>query len=235
MTAASIRTYRTAQPTPAPPFDGWLAPPLNAANPAPAPWTQQDLYDHLRTGESELHTVAAGVMASIVHSGAARLPDADVQALATYFADINGAAARAPGAAAALALADTRRQVDAGQETDPGAKLYLAARASCHYSPAAKSPAVQGSLALTTSITAEEPSNFILTVMHCIGGAGTPGAYMPRFAAALMDADIALPTAYLRRTRSDQPVWDRLPAAIAARRPHAASSPRVRQAAQSCS
>ena len=36
------------------------------------------------------------------------LPDADVQALATYFADVNGSARRAPGDAAALARAARR-------------------------------------------------------------------------------------------------------------------------------
>ena len=206
-------------------FDGWLAPPLNAANPAPMPWTQQDLYDYLRTGESEVHGVAAGAMAGVVHNGLAKLPDADLQALATYFADGNGSAARAPSAAAALTLASSRRLVDAGRETEPGANLYLSACASCHYSPAAKPPAVQGSLALSTSLTADDPANFIQTVMHGVGGAGAPGPYMPGFALALTDNDIALLASYLRRTRSDQPAWVNLPAAIAARRPPTAVTP----------
>lgn len=207
------------------PFDGWLAPPLNSANPAPVAWTQQDLYDYLRTGESEAHGVAAGAMASVVHHGLAKLSDADVKALATYFADGNGSAARAPSAATALALAASRRLVDAGRETEPGANLYLAACASCHYSPTAKPPAVQGSLALSTALTADDPANFIQTVMQGVGGSGTPGPYMPGFAAALTDSDIALLAAYLRRTRSDQPAWINLPAAIAARRPPPAVTP----------
>jgi mono/diheme cytochrome c family protein len=206
-------------------FDGWLAPPLNAANPAPMPWTQQDLYDYLRTGESELHGVAAGAMASVVHSGLAKLPDTDIQALATYFSDINGSAERAPAAAGALGLAASRRLVDAGKETEPGANLYLAACASCHYSPAAKPPAVQGSLSLSTAITADDPSNFIQTVMQGVGGAGVPGPYMPGFATALTDNDIALLATYVRRTRSDRPAWANLPAAIAIRRPLPATTP----------
>jgi len=207
------------------PFDGWFAPPLNAANPAPLPWTQQDLYDYLRSGESEAHGVAAGVMASVVHDGLAKLPDDDIRALATYFADNNGSAARAPTAAAALSLAMSRRLVDAGRETEPGANLYLAACAACHYSPAAKPLAVQGSLALSSAITADDPSNFIQTVMHGVGGAGFPGPYMPGFASALSDADIAQLANYLRRTRSDQPAWANLPAAIAARRPPSTTTP----------
>ncbi|PTT80540.1 aldehyde dehydrogenase, partial [Pelomonas sp. HMWF004] len=64
--------------------DGWEAPALNAANPAPLAWTQQDLLDYLRHGESERHGVAAGVMADVVHRGLAVLPEADIQALAMY-------------------------------------------------------------------------------------------------------------------------------------------------------
>jgi mono/diheme cytochrome c family protein len=206
-------------------FDGWLAPPLNAANPSPVPWTQQDLYNYLRKGESERHGVAAGAMAGVVHLGLGKLPDADLQALATYFADINGSVARASGDATALALAGSRRLVDAGRETEPGANLYLSACASCHYSAAAKPPSVQGSLALSTSITSDDPSNFIQTVLQGIGGAGMPGPYMPGFAAALTDADISLLASYLRRTRSDLPAWSNLSSAIAARRPPITANP----------
>ncbi|MDP4078688.1 cytochrome c [Acidovorax sp. A1169] len=201
------------------PLDGWLAPPLDATNPAPVAWSQQDLYDYLRTGESERHGVAAGAMASVVHDGLARLPDSDVMALAIYFSDGNGSAARAAGTAAALALAESRRLVDVGKETQSGANLYLSACASCHYSPPMRPPAVQGSLALSTAIAASDPANFIQTVLYGVGNPGVPGPYMPGFATALSDTDIAQLASYLRSTRSDQPAWPGLPAAIAARRP----------------
>jgi mono/diheme cytochrome c family protein len=212
------------------PFEGWWAPPLNASNPAPMPWTEQDLYDYLRHGESELHGAAAGVMAEVVHSGLAKLPDADLHALAAYYGQDNGSAARALTAATTLNLAMSRRQVDAGRETEPGANLYLAACAACHYGPLPQPPAVQGSLALSSSLTGDDPGNFIQTVLLGVGGAGkgegqAAGPYMPGFAAALTDKDIALLAAYLRRTRSDQPAWPDLTAAIAARRPPTAATP----------
>ncbi len=199
-------------------FDGWLAPPLDASNPAPLPWTQQDLYDYLRMGESERHGVAAGAMAGIVHGGLAKLSDADIEALGTYFGDINDSAAREGGAPAALALANSRRSIDAGNETEPGANLYLSACAACHYGPMVKPPAVRSSLALSSAITSDDPSNFIQTVLQGVGGADTPGPYMPGFANALSDADVALVASYLRRTRSDRPAWPDLTAAVAARR-----------------
>jgi mono/diheme cytochrome c family protein len=168
-------------------------------------------------------------MAGVVREGLAKLPDTDLQALATYFADLNGSARRDPettaaAEAVALALTDKRRLVDVGRETEPGANLYLAACAACHYSPASKPPKVQASLALSSALTADDPGNFIQTVMHGVGGASSepqsgPGPYMPGFAHALTDADIATLGAYLRRTRTDLPPWPNLAAAVAARRP----------------
>ena len=212
------------------PYEGWLAPPLNASNPAPVPWSQQDLVDYLRSGESEVHGVAAGVMASVVHDGLAALPDADIQALATYFASRNGTADRQPAAlaattTAALDQAAARRLVDLGREAEPGANLYSAACAACHYSPLPKPPALQGSLALSTALTSADPANFIQTVLHGVGGAGKPGPYMPGYANALTDADIALLAAYMRRTRTDLPPWPGLPVAIADRRAAQATNP----------
>ena len=200
-------------------FDGWLAPPLNATNPAPSPWTQRDLHDYLRTGESLLHGAAAGAMAGVVKDGLAPLSDSDVQAIALYFADINDSADRAQGAAAALNLAMSRRLVDSGRETEPGANLYLSACAACHYDPPQNARAVQASLALSTSLTSEDPSNFIQTVLRGVGGAGTAGPFMPGYALALTNSDIELLASYLRRTRTGLPEWHDLPAAIAAIRP----------------
>ena len=47
--------------------DNWIAPPLTAANPAPAPWTQDELHRYLRNGVSRLHGTAAGPMSPVVH------------------------------------------------------------------------------------------------------------------------------------------------------------------------
>jgi mono/diheme cytochrome c family protein len=209
------------------PIDGWLAPALSAANPSPMPWTQQDLYDYLRKGESQLHGAAAGPMAAVVHDGLAKLPDADLKALSTYFTENNGSAAREPTSSVALRLAMSRRLVDTGRETEPGANLYLAACATCHYSP----PASQGSLSLSTALTSDDPANFIQTVMHGVGGTSGAGGvaikgpYMPGFAAALTDDDIALLATYMRRTRTDLPAWPNLSQAIAARRTFTNSVP----------
>ena len=65
--------------------DGWEAPALTSLSTAPIPWTEGELYTYLRSGQSRFHGVAAGPMAPIVKD-LARLPDADIQAMATYLA-----------------------------------------------------------------------------------------------------------------------------------------------------
>src|SRR6266566_8076845 len=67
--------------------------PISAANPAPVPWTKEELHSYLRNGMSVLHGTAAGPMSPVVH-GLSTLPESDVQAIATYFADIDHAGDR---------------------------------------------------------------------------------------------------------------------------------------------
>lgn len=195
---------------------GWWAPALNAASTSPMPWTQDDLYAYLRTGGSTLHGVAAGTMSDVVHVGLAKLPDEDVRAVALYFADLNGSAARTAASAEALTQAMARSRADASEEIDAGAALYRAACSSCHYNGGAQPLAPRPELALSSTVTGPDPSNFIHIVLHGIGdGEGLPGLYMPGFAASLSDADIANLAAYLRRSRSDQPAWNALPSTVA--------------------
>jgi mono/diheme cytochrome c family protein len=117
--------------------DGWIAPPLTAANPAPAPWTQDELHLYLSSGVSVLHGTSAGPMAPVVHGGLSSLPDSDVQAIALYVASIDHARDREAEVDAAVAhamsYASSHAFLGSGQEFDADARLYTAGCASCHY------------------------------------------------------------------------------------------------------
>src|SRR4029077_10129899 len=108
-------------------IDNWVAPPLTAANPAPAPWTREELYDYLRTGTSVLHGPAAGPMSPVIQ-GLAALPDSDIRAIASYFADVDKAADRLPSVTAAVSRAMSYASAQASGRTDPDdaadARLY---------------------------------------------------------------------------------------------------------------
>ena len=198
--------------------DDWIAPPLTAANPAPAPWTRDELHNYLRNGVSVLHGTSAGPMAAVVH-GLSTLTDADIQAIALYFADIDHAGDRGAAIDAAISRAMSYASVEAGQEFDADARLYTAACASCHYN-AGKAPlAVRPDLALNSALSLPEPTNLVQVMLRGISASdGMSGVVMPGFARALTDADIVRIAAYLRRTRTNLPPWTNLDAKVAALR-----------------
>src|SRR6516225_5463604 len=108
-------------------IDGWIAPALTNANPAPVPWSEPELVRYLQTGSSALHGTAGGSMSSVVHDGLAKLPDSDIQAIATYFADINASASRVGGSETAVITKAISTSGLGIQEPDLEARLYVAA------------------------------------------------------------------------------------------------------------
>ena len=80
--------------------EGWEAPPLTSLSQAPIPWSEDELFAYLRTGESRFHGVAAGPMAPVVKELAA-LPDDDIRAMAVYLGSFNGNADRQSGTGSA--------------------------------------------------------------------------------------------------------------------------------------
>ncbi len=97
---------------------GWSAYALDAASPAPEPWTADAIYAFLRRGWQAAHGVALGPMGEVTHN-LAGAPDDDVRAIATYVASFLGTPQSHPASPPALAAA-------------PGEALYRGACASCH-------------------------------------------------------------------------------------------------------
>jgi mono/diheme cytochrome c family protein len=206
------------------PIDNWFAPPLTAANPDPAPWTERELDDYLHKGVSDLHGTPAGPMAPVVR-GLAALPPSDVRDIAVYFADIDRSAERAAATGPAVARAISDDSLGTGETVDADARLYRVACASCHYN-AGKPLADRPELALNNALNLSDPSNFIEVVLNGIDAEdGIPGVVMPSFGRALSDDEISRIAAYLRRTRTDLPPWTDLDAKIAALRSSSNISP----------
>ncbi|HEX5307246.1 MAG TPA: cytochrome c [Dyella sp.] len=199
--------------------DRWYAPALTAANPAPLAWTTAEIETYLRQGGTALHGVAAGSMSQVIHQGLARLPDSDIHAIAVYFADRMGGDAQGAGNDAALVKAMARAGAPVNADIDPGAHLYAAACASCHYNRGPMPAAVRPELGLNSALTSPDPSTLIQVILHGVGTAeGLPAVAMPAYGSALDDQEIAQLAAWLRRTQTDQPAWADLPAKVAALR-----------------
>ncbi|MFZ1944897.1 MAG: c-type cytochrome, partial [Acidobacteriaceae bacterium] len=193
--------------------EGWIAPALTESNPSPVPWTEEDLFTYLRTGTSPLHGSTGATMTQVIRHALALpvVPDSDVRAIALYFSEMDQANARATGIEATTREALAASYLGSGQEYDPDAELYASACMSCHYNAEPTPLAARPELALNSSLTLSEPTNFIQVVLKGVSNTqGAPGLVMPAYGASLTDSEIARLAAYLRRTRTRLPPWTNL-------------------------
>jgi nicotinate dehydrogenase subunit B len=193
--------------------EGWEAPALTSLSLAPIPWSEDEFYAYLRTGESRFHGVAAGPMAPVVKELAA-LPDQDIRAIATYLASFNETAIDKP---AQEALA---RKLEAGTvvtvAASAGARLYLGACAVCHEVGGPPLFGSRPSLALNSNLHGSVPDNLIQVILHgVVQPASTDLGYMPAFKDSMNDYQVAELVSYLRRQfASDKPAWTNVRATV---------------------
>jgi nicotinate dehydrogenase subunit B len=202
--------------------DGWEAPALTSLSSAPIPWTEDELFSYLRSGQSRYHGVAAGPMAPVV-SDLARVPDTDIRAMAVYlasFQDTQPAAAKLEEMAATL---EARTKVTSAASS--GARLYLGACAVCHEVGGLPLFGSRPSLALNSNLHGATPDNLIQVILHGIAKpAASDLGYMPGFKDYLGDEQLAELVAYLRKQFApDKPAWTDVSGAIG----------RIRQAGRS--
>src|SRR6202041_1104179 len=103
--------------------DGWEAPPLTLLSQAPIPWSEDELFSYLRSGESRFHGVAAGPMAPVVKE-LASLPDHDIRAMAVYLASFNENTTGKPAEDVLAAQLETLTSTRVASASAPGARLY---------------------------------------------------------------------------------------------------------------
>jgi nicotinate dehydrogenase subunit B len=195
--------------------EGWEAPPLTSLSHAPIPWSEDELFAYLRTGESRLHGVAAGPMAPVVKELAA-LPDQDIRAMAAYLASFNDNRAD-PSAQQAFA---TRLETSTGTRTiaasSAGARLYQGACAVCHEVGGTPLFGSRPSLALNSNLHSAVPDNLIQVILHGIASpVSSDLGYMPAFGDSMTDGQVAELVSYLRQQFAPgKPPWANLETAI---------------------
>jgi nicotinate dehydrogenase subunit B len=195
--------------------DSWEAPALTSLSRAPIPWSEDELYAYLRTGESRLHGVAAGPMAPVVKELAA-LPDSDIRAMAVYLASYNETSMDRAAQQALAARLEVSTGTRASAAAGIGARLYQGACAVCHEVGGAPLFGSRPSLALNSNLHSGVPDNLIQVILHGIAKpAATDLGYMPAFKDSLTDGQVAELATYLRRQFApDQPAWTGVEAAV---------------------
>ena len=194
--------------------EGWEAPALTALSQAPIPWSEDELFAYLRTGESRFHGVAAGPMAPVVRELAA-LPDQDIRAMAVYLASFNtNATGKAEQEVLASRLESLTLARAAGAST-VGARLYEGACAVCHAVGGAPLFGSRPSLALNSNLHSAMPDNLIQVILHGIASpVSSDLGYMPGFKDSFSDGQLAELVGYLRQQFApDKPAWTDLTAA----------------------
>jgi nicotinate dehydrogenase subunit B len=193
--------------------EGWDAPALNRLATGKVPWTEDSLFQYLRTGYSANNGVAAGPMAPVVQ-GLAELPESDVRAMAHYLLNLPGSDTPKLVAQAAAVVApsstepEAARRVFAGQAN--GERIYQNACAVCHEANAGPTLfGVKPLLDVNTNLHADKPDNLVQVIMH---GIQTPSnddlGYMPGFKDSLDNEQVQDLISYLRaRFAPREPDW----------------------------
>jgi nicotinate dehydrogenase subunit B len=196
--------------------EGWEAPPLTSLSRAPIPWSEDELYAYLRTGQSRVHGVAAGPMAPVVKELAA-LPDGDIRAMAHYLRSFNE---RSVDGLQEIALAERLEAATLTKNlavSSIGARLYQGACAVCHEVGGLPLFGSRPSLALNSNLHSAVPDNLIQVILHGVmEPASSDLGYMPAFKDHLSGDQIAELVAYLRQQFAPgKPAWTDIRTSVA--------------------
>jgi nicotinate dehydrogenase subunit B len=193
--------------------ENWEAPALTSLSQAPIPWSEDELFAYLRTGESRFHGVAAGPMAPIVKELTA-LSDDDIRAMAVYLASFNTTSPDKSAQEALAAKLESATRVTYASST--GARLYQGACAVCHEVGGLPLFGSRPSLVLNSNLHSTQPDNLIQVILHGIDKPVTSDlGYMPAFKDSMSDAQVAELVSFLRRQFApDKPAWAEVSSAV---------------------
>jgi mono/diheme cytochrome c family protein len=195
-------------------IEGWHAPALNKASPAPIPWTKTALVNYLMDGWHPQHGIAAGPMIPVANNLRDQKED-DVFAIAAYLLSLQGEPRKPDEQAAAeqkaKAFADRAEWDPADMASVPsehqeGARVYQARCAECHRRGAKPVP-----LGLTSQVNYPQPDSLIRVV---IGGIKPPqgalGRSMPAQDAQISDIEMVALVRFIRARFTAQAPWENL-------------------------
>ncbi len=179
------------------PVQNWYAPDLSTqANGGLEGWSEQDIIDLLKTGQSA-RGAAFGPMAEVVLQSTQHMRDEDLRAIATYLQSLP----------ARVAMPEEKSQLDTKPILVQGAKVYAERCADCHGKDGNGVPGIYPPLNGNTSVN--EPSGINAIRVVLLGGfppvtKGNPRPYsMPPFAQQLSDSDVAAVVTYIRQSWSN--------------------------------
>ncbi|WP_144631565.1 cytochrome c [Bordetella genomosp. 13] len=131
-------------------------------------WSDQELYQYLRTGHAEGRGQAAGPMAEAVENSLQFLSDGDLRAIVAYLKDtqpIKTDDAPARDSLGQPSDAETRMRGNMVQDANPGWKVYTATCATCH-GARGEGTGSYPSLYRNSAVGAARPDNLVATILY---------------------------------------------------------------------
>lgn len=190
--------------------EGWHAPALNKATPAPIPWTKDALVNYLFDGWDKHHGITAGPMTPVINHLSMQDED-DVYAMAEYIASFQPTAP-ANRTAEAVAWATEREwnpdPAYVPRHDDPqmqrGAEVFKSVCANCHKRGGQPVP-----LGLTITMNMPDPRNVLRITMEGIRPPrGARDRSMPQFSQSVRDEDMVALMYFMRKQYTTKPAWD---------------------------
>ncbi|WP_284423467.1 MULTISPECIES: cytochrome c [unclassified Bradyrhizobium] len=174
-------------------IDSWTAPNItNDMQAGLGKWSVDDVVQYLKTGQAR-GVIASGPMKDVVENSTAKMPDADLKAMAVFLKDRGAAGGPAP---TPVAASDGRMKV--------GEAIFVDTCAACHVRSGEGIARVFPKLAGATVVTQDDPASLIHIVITGGQAAATathPTApTMPSFGYRLNDEQIAAVVTYVRNS-----------------------------------
>jgi mono/diheme cytochrome c family protein len=174
-------------------IDNWTVPNItNDAQTGLGKWSVDDVVQYLKTGQAR-GAIASGPMKDVVENSTARMPDADLKAMAVYLKERGAAGSPAP---APVAADDARMKM--------GEAVYVDTCSACHVRSGAGIEHIFPKLAGNTVVNQDDPASLIRIIITGAQGAGTdkwPTApSMPSLGYRLNDEQIAAVVTYVRNS-----------------------------------
>lgn len=192
--------------------EGWYAPPLDANNPAAERWTVDQMTTYLRTGFDQDHGAASGPMTAVTDQLAV-VPEADARAMATYIVS------RMPAMPAEAGPRMARPAVPLPPAEAAAAAMFNGACGACHARDAPMTSGGAPSLALSSAVRAPNARDVVDVILRGLPfREGRADPYMPGFADALTDTQVASLAAYVRARYTGLPAWPDLDQTVRAAR-----------------
>lgn len=173
--------------------DHWTAPNItNDMQAGLGKWSVDEVVQYLKIGQAR-GVIASGPMKDVVENSTAKMPDADLKAMAVYLKERGAAGSPAPSPVSAT---DDRMKV--------GEAIFVDTCMACHTSKGEGIAHVFPKLAGATVVTQEDPSSLIHVVItggQAAATASHPTApTMPSFGYRLSDEQIASVVTYVRNS-----------------------------------